>query len=359
MYRQGEGVMRTAASRFRTGATFAALTLGATACASGSDSGSGLAAPASTTGEDNADGSAGVSAADGGQSNAPGEDAASPTSNGPGLTPNMPGAEGGADTLPDSGAAPAADGGSGSTSPPDAGAASGGACAGGTVGTPSASAMGSPTDGDVELTVSTKTHITSLTTTLTVPTKPASQNGTLFLWPGLEPLTQSYLDVGVLQPVLTWGGTCAPGAPNNYDSWWISAQYVTSTGACAGGAGMDVAVGDQLNLAFTLSGTTWTQTITDVQTGKTVNFQKDLMGQSQNWTLFEIESDGVEPISDVIFTSTTLTFADSDPSACQPSSFGTNDYYSAPVTSTDGKACCISKIILRANGVAPTSPNSP
>ena len=113
--------MRTAASRFRTGATFAALTLGATACASGSDGGSGLAAPASTTGEDNADGSAGVSAADGGQSNAPGEDAASPTSNGPGLTPNMPGAESGADTRPDSGAAPAADGGSGSTSPPPGG----------------------------------------------------------------------------------------------------------------------------------------------------------------------------------------------------------------------------------------------
>ena len=93
-------------------------------------------------------------------------------------------------------------------------------------------------DGDVELTASTQTHITSFTTTLTVPAKPTSQSGTLFLWPGLEPLTQSLSsDVGVLQPVLTWGGTCAPGAPNNYDSWWISGQFVTAAGTCAGGPG--------------------------------------------------------------------------------------------------------------------------
>ncbi len=355
--------MPTVATRVRAIAISGALTLGATACAGGSDDQSGVGGPTGPTGEGTGDSSAGASAADGGPSNAPDEDdGASAASNGPGSTPSTPttpSGEGGADTLSDGGAASAADGGSG-TSPPDAGAPSGGACAGGTVGTPSTSGSGSNTDGDVELTVSSKTHITSFTTTLTVPAKPTSQSGTLFLWPGLEPITESISgDVGVLQPVLTWGGTCAPGAPNNYDSWWISGQFVTATGSCAGGAGMDVAVGDPLNLAFTLSGTTWTQTITDLLTDKTVTFQKDLKGRSQNWTLFEIESDGVEPISDVIFTSTTLTFADPDPSACQPSSFGISDYYSAPVTSTDGRTCCISKIILRANGVAPTSPNSP
>ncbi len=354
--------MPTVATRFRAIAISGALTLGATACAAESDDRSRVGGSTGTTVEGTGDSSAGASAADGGPSNASGEDGASPASNGPGSTPSTsstPSEEGGADALPDGGAASAADGGSG-TSPPDAGGPSGGACAGGTVGTPSTSGSGSNTYGDVELTVSTKTHITSFTTTLTVPAKPTSQSGTLFLWPGLEPLTESVSgDVGVLQPVLTWGGTCAPGAPNNYDSWWISGQFVTAAGSCAGGAGMDVAVGDQLNLAFTLSGTTWTQTITDLQTGKTVTFQKDLKGLPQDWTLFEIESDGVEPISDVIFTSTTLTFADPDPSACQPSSFGIDDYYSAPVTSTDGKACCISKIILRAKGVPPTSPNSP
>ncbi len=353
--------MRAVKPHLRTIAIFAASALGPlapTACASGNESASVPGGPTKNAEMGSEDASPGARSSDDGASNG---------SDGDGATTALPSGEagipeeGGADVAPDGGAGAVADGGIG-TSPPDSGAGApsgGGACAGGKVGTASTSGTASRSDGNVEFTASTQTHVTSLTTTLTVPAKPTSENGTLFLWPGLEPLTQTIATLGVLQPVLTWGGTCAPGAPNNYDSWWISGQYVTYTSSCAGGPGMDVAVGDQLNLAITLSGTVWTQTITDVQSGKTVTFNQDLKGQAQGWVLFEIESDGVEPISDVIFTSTTLTFADPDPSACQPSSFGINDYYSAPVTSTDGTSCCISKIILRANGVAPTSPNTP
>ena len=341
-------------------AVLGALTLGSGACATANDIGAGTPGPAGTPEGDNVDASS-ANSTDAGANDASADDAAPSTSNGPGSTgaDGGPGGEGGG-PVPDGGSDAVADGG-GEASRPDAGASvsTGGACAGGKVGTASTGGTGSGSDGNVEFTASGQTHITSLTTTLTVPPKPTSQNGTLFLWPGLEPLTQNINTLGVLQPVLTWGGTCAPGAPNDYNSWWISGQYVTYTTSCAGGPGMDVAVGDQLNLAITLSGTTWTQTITDVESGKTVTFDQDLKGQAQGWAIFEIESDGVEPTSDVIFTSTTLTFADSDPSACQPSSFGTNDYYSAPVTSTDGKSCCVSKIVLRANGVSPTSPNTP
>ncbi len=357
--------MPAAAIRLRTIAIFGALTLGSAACAAnGNENESGPGGPTPANGGDAA---AGASSEDGGASRASDDDAATTASNGSGSTPTSPSGEGGSSEdggsggLPDGGASAGTDGGGGAPAP-DAGAGvptGATACAGGKAGTASTGGTGSRSDGNVEFTASTQTHVTSLTTTMTVPAKPTSENGTLFLWPGLEPLTQSISTLGVLQPVLTWGGTCAPGAPNNYDSWWISGQYVTYTTSCAGGPGMDVAVGDQLNLAITLSGTTWTQTITDVQTGKTVTFAQDLKGQAQGWVLFEIESDGVEPVSDVIFTSTTLTFADADPSACQPSSFGTNDYYSAPVTSTDGTSCCVSKIILRANSVAPTSPNTP
>lgn len=359
--------MLIVSARLRTVALFGALTLGSSACGSGNENGSGPGGPTESTGNGNGDASPTMGSNEAGANSGSDDDAATTASNGSGSTPMPSGGEGGLNedggvgVTTDGGAVAVPEGGNGSP-PPDAGSgvpSAGGACAGGKVGTASTSGMASRSDGNVEFTGSTKTHITSLTTTLTVPAKPTSQNGTLFLWPGLEPLTQSINNLGVLQPVLTWGGTCAPGAPNNYDSWWISGQYVTYTTSCAGGPGMDVAVGDQLNLAITLSGTTWTQTITDVQTGKTVTFDQDLKGQAQDWAIFEIESDGVPPVADVIFTSTTLTFADADPSACQPSSFGTNDYYSAPVTSTDGTSCCISKIILRANGVPPTSPNSP
>jgi hypothetical protein len=66
-----------------------------------------------------------------------------------------------------------------------------------------------------------------------------------------------------------------------------------------------------------------------------------------------------KPVSDVIFTSTVLTFADPVPEACQPSQRGTDDYIAPPQSSPDGTKCCISRMVLRANGVPATSPNEP
>jgi hypothetical protein len=258
---------------------------------------------------------------------------------------------------------------------PDAGADGGpesSPCAGGSAGVAS-DAMGAKSTpvssyGAVEFNIATQTQIVGLHTTLTVPAKPPP-SGTLFLWPGLQPLPggKNYNPIGngVLQPVLTWGGTCAPTAPNSYDSWWISGQYVNTYGSdqghtgCHGGQGMDVGVGDQLDIAMTLKATSWNQTIVDRQTGHTATFDFDMAGQAQDWAIFTIESDGSEPISDVVFTSTTLTLADADGAGCQPSTRGQDDYFSAPQTSTDGKTCCVSKIILRAKGVAATTPNTP
>ena len=285
-----------------------------------------------------------------------GSDDAAPTTG-----PSTSGAGGDAASVVETGAPPA----DSSTGGGDSGVSD---CVGGTVGMSSDSVRASGGYGDVEFTVATTTQITSLYTTLIVPAEPPS-SGTLFLWPGLQPLqgSKNYNPIGngVLQPVLTWGSTCAPTAPNDYSSWWISAQYVNTYSSymghtgCLGGSGMDVKVGDQLDIAMTLSGTTWTQVVTDRQSAKSVNFSLDMLGQSQNWGLFQIEvPDGREPVSDVIFTSTKITYAAADPGACAPSR-GTNDYFSAPQSSPDGRSCCVSKIILRGQGVAMTSPNTP
>ena len=57
-------------------------------------------------------------------------------------------------------------------------------------------------------------QLVGLSTQLAVPSEPAKR-GTLFLWPGVQPDTGAlnYLPIsnGVLQPVLTWGPSCAPG----------------------------------------------------------------------------------------------------------------------------------------------------
>jgi hypothetical protein len=251
-------------------------------------------------------------------------------------------------------------GGAGSTDDP---------CAGGMAGP--ASDKGSPTRasgyGTVEFTSSTKTQLESLETTLTVPAKPPPM-GTLFLWPGLEPLQNSAnyspIGTGVLQPVLTWGGTCAPHAPNDYSSWWISAQYVNTLASapghtgCLGGDGMDVGVGDDLHISMSLSGTTWSQEVTDVVTGKKVTFDIDMEGQAQNWVIFSIEAPtGLQPASDVVFESTVITLAGADAAHCTPSTRGTNDFFTAPRSSADGRKCCVAKIILRGKGVPASGPN--
>jgi hypothetical protein len=221
----------------------------------------------------------------------------------------------------------------------------------------------------VKWSVSTTTELVGLWTTMIVPAKPNGTSGTLYVWPGIQPLGNSKnfypLGNGILQPVLSVGPTCAPGAPNDYASWWISGQYVNVSGAignggCLGGSGMDVAVGDQLDIAMTLSGTVWTQLVMDRQTGMSVKFDMDLMGQSQDWATLAIEiPSALQPSSDAVFTSTRLEFADPDMAACQPSQHGPNDYFSTPVASPDGKNCCVSRVILRAQGVPATTMNGP
>jgi hypothetical protein len=222
----------------------------------------------------------------------------------------------------------------------------------------------------VKWVVASTTQLVGLWTTMIVPGKPAATSGTLYVWPGIQPFSnsQNYSPIGngILQPVLSIGGTCAPGAPNDYASWWISGQYVNvSTGAagptgCLGGAGMDVAVDDYLDIVMTLSGTVWTQVIADRQTGKSVQFPMDLKGQGQNWATLAIEQPtSLKPISDAVFTATRLQFAASSPTSCQPSQHGPTDYFATPYVSKDGKTCCVSRVILRANGVAATTMNAP
>ena len=223
--------------------------------------------------------------------------------------------------------------------------------------------------GEVDFQAATSNSIVSLETTLTVPAVPSSSS-TLFIWPGLEALpggaNYDPIGVGVLQPVLTWGTSCAPASPAAPSGWWISGEYVnpytsdTAYSGCFGGNVIDVQVGDPLDITMSLQGTVWKQTVMDRHSGQTANYQIDMMGQAQDWALFKIEvPTQTEPTSDIVFTSTVLTFAAPDPTACQPNTRGPNDYFAAPRSSPDGKKCCVSRIILRAQGVAATTPNEP
>jgi hypothetical protein len=213
--------------------------------------------------------------------------------------------------------------------------------------------------GTVLIAVNSNHQIVNLQTTMVVPPKPPA-SGTLFLWPGLQPNGANFdpINNGVLQPVLTWGPACAPGTqPRAYSTWWISGQYVNTYGNvpgytdCNGGPIMSVNVCDTLDMGFALSGTVWTQTVTDVQTGKAVTYSLDMMNQAQNLAYFVIEEYSSVPVSEVIFTNTTLTFGSPDAADCKLNMRGQNDYVSTPVASSDGLRCTIDQIILRAQGI--------
>jgi hypothetical protein len=206
-----------------------------------------------------------------------------------------------------------------------------------------------------------RNRIVELKTTLTVPPEPAPF-GILFLWPGLQPVPDSPtflpIDDGVLQPVLTWGDSCAPNdQPPVYSTWWISAQYVNTVGnqpdfmGCLGGPGISVNVGDTLEIDMRLTGMVWRQNVTDLQTGESASFSKDMMGQAMNEADFVIEEDASAPVSIVVFSDTTITFASPDDADCKLTQRGQTDYVSVPEPSADGTSCYVQQMILRAEGI--------
>lgn len=233
---------------------------------------------------------------------------------------------------------------------------------------PGPSGTGRHPTGSVDFKVKGGNRIVRLQTTMEVPAEP-NGNSTLFMWPGIEPLEDRSMNFapigrGVLQPVLTWGSSCAPGSPRSAGNYWISALYVNISAedrdylGCYGGEVMDVEVGDELYIDMRLKegSTIWNQKVTNLSNDQSVDFDIDLKGQDQNWALFEIEIvSSTLPSSDVIFKNSVMTLATPEPEACQPDSYGPEDYFSAPLASADGTRCCIERIVLREEGVPATT----
>lgn len=208
-------------------------------------------------------------------------------------------------------------------------------------------------------------QITALQMTLTVPPKPPVPSyveASLFVWPGLEPISSgaNYLPInnGVLQPVLSWGPSCAPTSqPTPFTSWWISGQYVNTFGSdpgyegCYSGSSLLVAPGDQLAIGMSLdqSSNIWTENITDSTTNQTVGFTMNMMGQSQNYLIFAIESYyGSAILTPATFSNTTITFQSTDwNGTCLPSQGASNNYvFTPPISQNSGTQCFIQQIQL-------------
>jgi hypothetical protein len=195
-----------------------------------------------------------------------------------------------------------------------------------------------------------------------LPPIPTEAGAALFLWPGLGPATSSAnfdpINDGVLQPVLSWGPSCAPTAqPTAFSSWWISAQYVNTFGSapgyagCYSGTSILISPGDTLLINMTLdqSSGIWTQAVTDSVTKQSASFAINLQGQGQNWAYFAMELwyDATIHVP-VTFTNTTLTFQSPDTANWCSASQGANNAYilSPPTPQDSGSQCVIDSIVV-------------
>jgi hypothetical protein len=204
-----------------------------------------------------------------------------------------------------------------------------------------------------------------LQTTLVVPPLPpvpTSPGAALFLWPGMDPATNSanFLPInnGVLQPVLSWGPSCAPTPqPTPFSSWWISAQYVNTFGSDAGYSGcysgnsMLVSPGDVLliNISLAANSSVWTETVTDANTNQSVAFGIDMQGQGQNWAYWAMEFwYGATLNTPLTFTNTTITFQSPDSANWCSASQGANSayVYTPPTPQNSSTQCFISSVVL-------------
>ena len=218
---------------------------------------------------------------------------------------------------------------------------------------------------EAEFYVGPPNQFVGLQTTLTVPSLPpvpTTPGAALFLWPGIDPATNSVnflpINDGVLQAVLSWGPSCAPTPqPTPFTSWWISAQYVNTFGSdpgysgCLSGNTMLVNPGDALLINISLDATSgvWTQTVTDANTNQTVVFSIDMQGQGQNWAYWAMESwYGATINTPVTFTNTTITFQSADTVGWCSSSQGANSayIYTPPTPQNSTMQCFIGSVVL-------------
>lgn len=223
--------------------------------------------------------------------------------------------------------------------------------------------------GLIEYDVDAPNVFTRLRTTLSVPVKPAP-NGQIFIWSGLQPTPNGMnfqpIGNGALLPVLTWGPSCTPDAPSGYSSWWIAPTYSNISASdpqysgCHTGKAVVAEPRQLLDIEIRLDGTKWTEKVVNRDTQAASEFSLDLKGQAQGRVFFDIELPTTnKPTEEIVYTNTVLSMDMSDPNACQPIMRGMNDFASKPRVSSDGKHCCIDRIVLRASGVMATTVDPP
>ncbi|KAK9419575.1 hypothetical protein SUNI508_07311 [Seiridium unicorne] len=169
-------------------------------------------------------------------------------------------------------------------------------------------------------------NFTSFSGELVIPALP--QQGTYYLWPGLQDLDGT----GVYQNVLD----------GRSGTWWIGSGWCCSNPSLPWGSGFNTYAGETVTFSNTLNSdnSAWTSTLTRSTGGDTATDSFALASKSFNQVLFAIELTGVSwDFGQLAFNNVKITSTGTDSSWCNSSPENYND---AAVYSISGVKASVS-----------------
>lgn len=183
-----------------------------------------------------------------------------------------------------------------------------------------------------------KSTIIKAVTTLTPGTAPSTQNGELFLWPGMSNGTGD-----LIQTTLeSWPDNAWCGAATG--EWCVRASVFGSFGQLDGD-GSAVSGDTPIEILYELDGTVWNQTVTNLDTGDLLSTYSLDVGEGATMTGYgtgtECDDDCTGTIAEQTYTNTVLTLLESDTSFGDTIATSAGATYEGLEVSEDGKTWTI------------------
>ncbi|KAJ4391683.1 hypothetical protein N0V93_005302 [Gnomoniopsis smithogilvyi] len=186
-----------------------------------------------------------------------------------------------------------------------------------------------------------KSTIIKAVTTLTPGTAPSSQNGKLFVWPGMSNGTGDLIQTTLEQ----WPDNAWCGATTG--QWCVRASVFGSFGQLDGEASA-VSGDTPVKIVYELSGTTWVQTVTNANTGDELSTYSIDVGEGATMTGYGTGTecnDGCSgTISEQTYTDTVITLLEADPTFGDTIATSAGATYSALTSSESGKVWTIASM---------------
>ncbi|RAH76235.1 hypothetical protein BO86DRAFT_451789 [Aspergillus japonicus CBS 114.51] len=193
----------------------------------------------------------------------------------------------------------------------------------------------------------TKSDIINAVTTLIPGTAPATQNGELFLWPGMSNGTGDLIQT----TMESWPSNAWCGATTG--QWCVRASIFGSFGQLDG-TGSAVSGDDHVRIEYNLlsDDNTWVQTVTNAVTGAALSNYSYASGPYMTGygTGTECDSDCTGTVAAQVYLNTTITLREADTTFGDTIATGAGATYTGLSSSEGGKVWTIATINIPAMG---------